>query len=162
MFNFVNTGLDERILKSLDVEHPSEELVKAMNRSGLVQREVQVRGKHGAYIRKQWVRAGEVQSSGSSTGRKSGQSNSSSPKRGRQSLNSLQSMKGWEEDGLSTGTKDNDTFYAVDHDFDDVNGKIFRKTTYGAMVNGDSSGKPMTAQEVLAEVKGNSSPKKSM
>lgn len=56
---FINTGLDERILKSLDVEHPSEELVKAMNKQGLVQKEVTVQGKNGTFTRKQWVKASE-------------------------------------------------------------------------------------------------------
>ena len=59
---FINTGLDERILKSLDVEHPSEELVKAMNKQGLVQKEVTVQGKNGTFTRKQWVKASEVKS----------------------------------------------------------------------------------------------------
>lgn len=57
---FINTGLDERILKSLDVEHPSEELVKAMNKQGLVQKEVTVQGKNGTFTRKQWVKASEA------------------------------------------------------------------------------------------------------
>lgn len=60
---FINTGLDERILKSLDVEHPSEELVKAMNKQGLVQKEVTVQGKNGTFTRKQWVKASEVKDS---------------------------------------------------------------------------------------------------
>lgn len=59
---FINTGLDERILKSLDVEHPSEELVKAMNKQGLVQKEVTVQGKNGTFTRKQWVKASEGES----------------------------------------------------------------------------------------------------
>lgn len=46
--NFVNKGSDFELLKSL-------------NRQGLVQKEVQVRGKHGTYIRKQWVSAGGSQ-----------------------------------------------------------------------------------------------------
>lgn len=68
---FINTGLDERILKSLDVEHPSEELVKAMNKQGLVQKEVTVQGKNGTFTRKQWVKASEgvkTDSSSSKTG----------------------------------------------------------------------------------------------
>lgn len=66
MINFVNTGLDDRILKSMPVENVSEDLEKAMNRQGLVQKEVAVRGKHGTYMRKQWVRVGDVQKPGSS------------------------------------------------------------------------------------------------
>lgn len=57
---FVNTGLDDAILKSIAGENPNEELVKALNKEGLVQKEIQVRGKSGKmYTRKQWVRAGE-------------------------------------------------------------------------------------------------------
>lgn len=63
---FINTGLDERILKSLDVEHPSEELVKAMNKQGLVQKEVTVQGKNGTFTRKQWVKASEAKDAGTS------------------------------------------------------------------------------------------------
>ena len=58
-FYFINNGTDARILKSLSVDNPSEDLVKAMNKQGLVQKEVQVRGKHGIHTRKQWVKAGE-------------------------------------------------------------------------------------------------------
>lgn len=47
MINFVNKGSDYDCLKSL-------------NKQGLVQREVQVQGKHGTYIRKQWVSAGSI------------------------------------------------------------------------------------------------------
>lgn len=57
---------DERILKSMDSDefhqYNSEELSKAMNRSGLVQKEVQVKGKNGqTFTRKQWVKASEDQ-----------------------------------------------------------------------------------------------------
>ena len=41
---FVNKGSDYNCLKSL-------------SKQGLVQKEVQVQGKHGTYIRKQWVSA---------------------------------------------------------------------------------------------------------
>lgn len=53
--NFINTGLDEQILKSMDAEYnPSEDLIKAMNKQGLVQKEVQVKGKNGQiFTRKQ-------------------------------------------------------------------------------------------------------------
>lgn len=43
--NFVNKGSDYDCLKSL-------------NKQGLVKKDVQVQGKHGTYIRKQWVSAG--------------------------------------------------------------------------------------------------------
>lgn len=65
--NFINTGLDERILKSLDAETPSEDLIKAMNKQGLVQRDVQVKGKNGTFTRKQWVKAGDDQNSASAS-----------------------------------------------------------------------------------------------
>ena len=62
MFNFVNTGLDDQILKSLNSETPSEDLQKAMNKQGLVQKEIQVKGKNGqTFTRKQWVKASEEQ-----------------------------------------------------------------------------------------------------
>ena len=58
--NFINKGTDEAILKSLPTENVSEELVKAMNKQGLVQKEVQVKGKNGkVFTRKQWVKASD-------------------------------------------------------------------------------------------------------
>lgn len=65
--NFINTGLDERILKSLNSETPSGDLIKAMNKQGLVQRDVQVKGKNGTFTRKQWVKAGDDQNSASTS-----------------------------------------------------------------------------------------------
>lgn len=47
MINIVNKGSDYDCLKSL-------------NKQGLVQRDVQVQGKHGTYVRKQWVSAGGI------------------------------------------------------------------------------------------------------
>ena len=153
MINFVNTGLDDRILKSMPVENVSEDLEKAMNRQGLVQKEVMARGKHGTFIRKQWVRVDDIKKPGSSHS-KSTADEVKKRGTGRKALNSLQSMKGWKEDGLATGKNDNDTYYAVSHDFDDVNGKIFTKTTVGNAIDGNiDGGKEMTAQEVLDEVK---------
>lgn len=67
MISFVNTGLDEQILKSMPVEDVSEDLEKAMNKQGMVQKEVQVKGKNGTFTRKQWVKASDVQTSGSNT-----------------------------------------------------------------------------------------------
>ena len=61
MISFVNTGLDEQILKSMPVEDVSEDLEKAMNKQGMVQKEVQVKGKNGTFTRKQWVRVSDVQ-----------------------------------------------------------------------------------------------------
>lgn len=63
MIQFVSTGLDEMVLKSLNAVTPDEDLCKAMNRQGMVQKEVQVKGKTGTFTRKQWVRASDVQNS---------------------------------------------------------------------------------------------------
>lgn len=62
MINFINNGTDERILKSLPTEDISEDLEKAMNKQGLVQKEIQYKTPSGKIAtRKQWVRAGEEQ-----------------------------------------------------------------------------------------------------
>lgn len=58
---FIDTGADEAILNSLPTQNISDDLVKAMNREGLVQKEVTVQGKNGeTFTRKQWVRASEA------------------------------------------------------------------------------------------------------
>ena len=58
--NFINKGTDDLIVKSLEEQLGSESISKALNREGLVQQDIQVRGKNGTmYTRKQWVRAGE-------------------------------------------------------------------------------------------------------
>lgn len=60
---FIQGTSDEELLKSLPTENISEDLVKAMNKAGLVQKEVQVKGKNGqTFTRKQWVKASDVQS----------------------------------------------------------------------------------------------------
>lgn len=60
---FIQGTSDEELLKSLPTENISEDLVKAMNKVGLVQKEVQVKGKNGqTFTRKQWVKASDVQS----------------------------------------------------------------------------------------------------
>ena len=65
---FIQGDSDENLLKSLPTENISEGLVKAMNKSGLVQKEIQVRGKNGqTFTRKQWVRASDTQSDKSSS-----------------------------------------------------------------------------------------------
>lgn len=60
---FYSGSADEELLKSLSQENKiidEEELNKAMNKAGLVQKEVQVRGKNGqTFTRKQWVKASE-------------------------------------------------------------------------------------------------------
>ena len=62
--SFINTGADEALLKSLygdSVHVDQDELCKAMNKAGLVQKDVQVRGKNGqTFTRKQWVRASDA------------------------------------------------------------------------------------------------------
>ena len=68
MINFVNNGTDEAILKSMSTEECSEDLIKAMNKQGLVQKDVTVQGKNGkTFTRKQWVKASDV-SKNSDTG----------------------------------------------------------------------------------------------
>lgn len=61
--NFINSGSDEALLKAMSKdeyrEYDQDELEKAMNRQGLVQKEVTVQGKHGQFTRKQWVKASE-------------------------------------------------------------------------------------------------------
>lgn len=65
MNHFINTGADDDILKSLPVEDCPDELVKAMNKQGLVQKEVTVQGANGkTFTRKQWVRASDTTTSG--------------------------------------------------------------------------------------------------
>lgn len=60
---FIQGTSDEELLKSLPTENISEDLVKAMNKAGLVQKEVQVKGKNGqTFTRKQWVKASDAQS----------------------------------------------------------------------------------------------------
>lgn len=67
MINFVNNGTDEAILKSLPIDGASDDLIKAMSKQGLVQKEVQVKGKNGkVFTRKQWVKAGSTTKSSSS------------------------------------------------------------------------------------------------
>lgn len=61
MLNFINTGLDEATLESVKPYTQDNDLIKAMNKQGLVQREITVQGKGGTFTRKQWVRASEEQ-----------------------------------------------------------------------------------------------------
>ena len=79
--SFYNSGSDVELLKSLEgsVVADQDELVKAMNKAGLVQKEVQVQGKNGTFTRKQWVKAsesGKSESSEVSSGAKPSSSNS--------------------------------------------------------------------------------------
>ena len=68
MINFVNTGADEAILKSMSTEGCSEDLIKAMNKQGLVQKDVTVQGKNGkTFTRKQWVKASDAKGSQSTS-----------------------------------------------------------------------------------------------
>lgn len=61
MLNFINTGLDEATLESVKPYTQDNDLIKAMSKQGLVQREITVQGKGGTFTRKQWVRASEEQ-----------------------------------------------------------------------------------------------------
>lgn len=58
--NLVDNGIDQKVIELLSKSMPQEDLEKALNRSGLVQRIVQVKTKHGIVNRKQWVRASEL------------------------------------------------------------------------------------------------------
>lgn len=58
---FINTGEDNRTLDA-SLEQKGDELKKSMSKAGLVQKDVQVKGKNGTYTRKQWVKANEEQS----------------------------------------------------------------------------------------------------
>jgi hypothetical protein len=63
--SFVNTGADDEVLNRLDKSLVPEDLEKAIDRSKLVQKEVQVKGKNGQmYTRKQWVKATDVENGG--------------------------------------------------------------------------------------------------
>ena len=70
VINFIDTGLDDYILKSMlgNSRVNQVELLKSVNRSGLVQKEITVTGKNGkTFTRKQWVRASEDKKNESST-----------------------------------------------------------------------------------------------
>lgn len=64
MNQFIDGGSDVELLKSLagDGRYDGDELSKALNRSGLVQVQTQVQGKHGTYTRMQWKKASDVKS----------------------------------------------------------------------------------------------------
>lgn len=53
---FVNRGADLDILKSMYNSNPTEDLEKALKKEGLTLMDVEVKGKHGVYHRKQWVK----------------------------------------------------------------------------------------------------------
>lgn len=61
--SFVNRGSDDTLVKSLQEQGlVPEELSKAIDKSKLVQVEIQVQGKNGTFTRKQWKKAGDVKS----------------------------------------------------------------------------------------------------
>lgn len=63
MNNFVNSGADEALLKSLAGDEryqDNDELAKALKKEGLVQVQTTVNGKHDTYTRMQWKRASDV------------------------------------------------------------------------------------------------------
>lgn len=61
--SFVNRGSDDALVKSLQEQGlVPEELSKAIDKSKLVQVEIQVQGKNGTFTRKQWKKAGDVKS----------------------------------------------------------------------------------------------------
>ena len=56
----IDRHFDCELLKSLPVEGISENLMKSLNKQGLVQKEVTVKGKNGqTFTRKQWVKVGQ-------------------------------------------------------------------------------------------------------
>lgn len=61
---FIDTGADNATVNDMKKSIAREEdLQKAMNKAGLVQKEVQVKGKNGqVFTRKQWVKASDAQS----------------------------------------------------------------------------------------------------
>ena len=67
--NWVDTGTDAEIVKSIQSQEPGDELSKAINKDKLVQKEVVVQGKNGPYKRMQWVRVKD-DSDGSKTTKK--------------------------------------------------------------------------------------------
>lgn len=168
MMNFVNHGTDEAILKSLNAETPDEELVKAMNRQGLVQKDVQVRSKHGVFTRKQWVRVGEAKSTVSSKSTTKGGSEknkkllASAPDltseqidkmKNRDVMDTLLSLSSAGDDGIATGKNPGDTYYM----FNDTDGysDAIHKTTVKAAEEGDPDvGKDMSAKAALKEICG--------
>lgn len=78
---FVNTGADDATVNDMKKSIAREEdLQKAMNRAGLVQKEVQVKGKNGqTFTRKQWVKASADQSTDSQTKQQPTPSNEKAP-----------------------------------------------------------------------------------
>lgn len=93
MINFVNNGTDEAILKSLPVDDCSEDLIKAMNKQGLVQKEVTVQGKNGkTFTRKQWVKASEASSGTAGKSTVNSQIDDKTDKPSHKSLDDLRKM----------------------------------------------------------------------
>ena len=88
------------IKKSRDgIEGEPDALMKAMNKAGLVQKEVQVRGKNGQiFTRKQWVKAGEDQSSQKPVGK----SDNNSSKPDKESLEEIEKILEKEKDKLKS------------------------------------------------------------
>jgi hypothetical protein len=60
---FVNTGSDVNLMKSMsnDPTINQEELIKGMNKAGLVQKQITVHGKNGDYQAMKWVKATDDQ-----------------------------------------------------------------------------------------------------
>lgn len=151
---FKQGNTDERILKSMDsdVEHQynSEELSKAMNRSGLVQKEVQVQGKNGqTFTRKQWVRASEAQSSSkqpkAQEDTKDKQVSSVSQKGYRVSINNGDVM-------INTMTKPISEHTVGDHlvsQFKGTDGKVYEVTREKS--NGTTAPKVKSVKPVIKE-----------
>lgn len=141
---FYAGSADEELLKSLSQENKiidEEELNKAMNKAGLVQKEVQVRGKNGqTFTRKQWVKASEDIAQPK-------QASKETEEQRDKAISKLKSMKNYQPgDGIEGNNR---VYYAEDHE----DGGYF-KTTLDDMISGNITGneKHMSAVEVLKEI----------
>lgn len=73
---FIHGTADEELMKSMYKDYidsgkePPEELMKAMDKAGLVQVQRTVNGKHGQYTRMQWVKSSDVKDSDKVVGKK--------------------------------------------------------------------------------------------
>lgn len=120
------------------------DIIKA-RREGLVPKMVEVHGPHGTYQAVRMVKPNKDD--------KSGKSKSDNPY-ANMTQKDFKNLPGWEEDGLAMGDNDNDTYYAVNHDWEKGDPQYF-KTTYGNMVNGiiEENEVGMSLKEVYQDIK---------
>ena len=92
--NFIQGTADEELMKSLykgcidSGKEPPEELVKAMDKAGLVQVQRTVNGKHGTFTRMQWVKASDVKDSDKVVGKKNDETDSTAKTNSSEIVNS--------------------------------------------------------------------------